>query len=125
MKHPTRTAGGWKLEYVVYPGSPGEIAVAVLQKETYVKVPKRRSRRKVTHRMLGLRWCEGSDKVDTWQEGAQDWFVIPFPFAAAITRSLLQMKATGFSGFDEAGLRKLIEWMTDYDHHAVDDCLCY
>ena len=111
MTHPTTAPGGWKLAYIVYPGSPGEMAVGVLQRES--------------HRMMGVRWCEAGNGADTWQEGMSDWVVLPFTFAAAISRSLLQMKATGFTGFDQSGLQKLIEWMTDYDHHAVDDCICY
>ena len=126
MKHPTKAPGGWKLEYIVYPGGPGEIAVAVLRLDRFVRTGRRKPvRRKVTHRMMGLRWCEGKGRIGTWQKGAQDWFVLPFTFAGAISRSLLQMKATGFPGFDEAGLQKLVEWMTDYGQQAVDDCLCY
>ena len=124
MTHPTTAPGGWKLECVVYPGSPGEIAVGVLQRDLDAPLPDQPNR-KTTHRMLGLRWCEASGAVDSWQDGAHDWFVLPFTFASAITRSLLQMKATGFQGFDPAGFQKLVEWMTDYGQQGVDDCLCY
>ena len=111
MTHPTTAPGGWQLEYIVYPGGPGEMAVGVLQRDS--------------HYMMGVRWCEADARVATWQEGAHDWVVLPFTFAAAISRSLLQIKATGFLGFDESGLQKLIEWLTDYDSHTIDDCICY
>lgn len=124
MKHPIRAPGGWELENIVYPGAPGEISVGIMTRE--VDMPNPRSPdRTVTYRMLGVRWCESDGASQTWQEGAHDWFVLPFTFAAAITRSLLQMKATGFDGFDDAGFAKLVEWMTDYDQQGVDDCLCY
>jgi hypothetical protein len=124
MTHPSKAPGGWKLEYIVYPGGPGEIAVGILTGEVDAPLPDQPTR-KITRRMLGLRWCESDSRFRSWQEGAHEWFVLPFTFAAAITRSLLQMKATGFDGFDDAGFQKLVEWMTDYDHQAVDDSLCY
>jgi len=131
MKHPKKAPGGWKLAYVVYPGSPGEIAVGVLERT--VSLPSGRSkitapskrRKEMKKQMLGVRWCPSTSKVETWQEGAEDWFVLPFTFAVAITRSLLQMKASGFRGFDEEGFQKLIAWMTDWDQQAIDDCICY
>ena len=124
MTHPTTAPGGWELEYLVYPGAPGEIAVGVLRRHLDAPLPDQPNR-KTIHRMLGVRWCESSGGVDSWQTGAQDWFVLPFTFGAAIVRSLLQMKAAGFQGFDEAGFQKLVEWMSDYDQQAIDHCLCY
>lgn len=111
MTHPTTAPGGWKLEYIVFPGAPGEMAVGVLQRESRL--------------MMGVRWCEGDGRIAPWQEGSADWIVLPFTFAAAIARSLLQMKATGFAGFDDSGMQRLIKWMTGYDQQAVDDCICY
>ena len=74
---------------------------------------------------VGLRWCEAAKGVDSWQAGAHDWFVLPFTFASAIARSLLQMKAAGFQGFDPAGFQKLVAWMTDYGQHGSRYYLCY
>ena len=124
MTHPTTAPGGWELEYIVYPGSPGEIAIGVLRRQLDAPLPDQPTR-KTTHLMMGLRWCEGDASVASWQAGAHEWFVLPFTFAAAITRSLLQMRATGFKGFDETGFQRLVEWMTDYGQQGVDDCLCY
>lgn len=109
MKHPTTAPDGWRIIALIYPGAPGEIAVALAERDAM--------------RMMALRWCEGDAKATCWQKGAHDWFVIPFTFAAAISRSLLQMKGAGFSGFDEAGLEKLIAWMAE--DQGIDDCLCY
>ncbi len=126
MSHPKSAPGGWKLEYLIYPGGFGEIAVGMLRHDRLVDDPKRKSgKRKVTHRMMGLRWCPSGKGVETWQVGAQDWFVLPFTFAAAIARSLLQMNATGFDGFDEKGFAKFVAWLTDYGQQGVDDALCY
>jgi hypothetical protein len=122
MTHPSKAPGGWELECIVYPGSPGEIAVGILTRKVDAPRPDQPGR-KITHRMLGLRWCESDSRCLSWQEGAHEWFALPFTFSAAITRSLLQMKATGLDGFDDAGFQKLVEWMTDYE--AVDDSLCY
>jgi hypothetical protein len=123
MKHPTKAPGGWTLEYVVYPGNPGDIAIAVLYKK--IDVGRGKFRRKILKRMLAMRWCQRDGKYGTWQEGAHDWFVVPFTFGAAITRSMVEMKANGFQAFDEAGLKNLIRLMTKTDEGAAIGALCY
>src|SRR4051812_39524270 len=117
MIHPMTAPGGWEVDYLVYPGSAGEIAIAVMRRDVDAPLADRPTR-KVEQTKMALRWCEADWHVASWQPGADQWFVLPFTFAAAITRSLLQMKATGFTGFDDAGFQRLIEWMTDYDQQA-------
>lgn len=110
MEHPRTAPDGWRVTDIVYPGSgPGDIAVAIAEKDGYL--------------MLALRWCEGSSQIRCWQNGAHEWFVLPLTFGAAIGRTLLEMKGAGFQGLDEAGIEKLISWLAP--DSLVQDCLLY
>ena len=108
IEHPQSGPDGWMLKHLVYPGSPGEIAVGILEK--------------AGGKMLGLRWCEGDHTRRTWSGEATGWFLVPFTFASAIGRSLIEMEAAGF-GLDPAGFQSLVAWLVEDD--GVQDCLCY
>jgi len=109
IEHPEHGPDGWALKALVYPGSPGEIAVGILEKDG--------------GKMLALRWCPGNDSVRTWQGGQTDWFLIPFTFASAIGRSLAQLRATGHAGIDAEGFRMMADWLIE--NEGLDDAMCY
>ena len=55
--------------------------------------------------------------------GETDWFVVPFTLAVGISRSLLELQATGKPGFDPDGFRQMVEWLCDLE--AINDAMCY
>jgi hypothetical protein len=109
MSHPTTADNGWSLLHLVFEDAPGGVAIGLLQQEGRL--------------MLAIRWCEGSDKIQPWPGHATDWFLLPFTFAAAIGRSLIQMRAAGMAGFSDAGFNTMLGWLADLE--AIDDGLCY
>ncbi len=95
---------------LIFEDAPGGIAVALLTNGT--------------HRMLGLRWCSGNDRVEPWPGHATGYFLVPVTFGAAIGRTLIQLKTSkGLSGFNEAGFDALVAWLVELQ--AIDDALCY
>ena len=74
IEHAEVGPDGWTLNALVYPGSPGEIAVGMLEMDG--------------GKMLALRWCAGGASDRSWPGGETDWFLVPFTFASAIGRSL-------------------------------------
>ena len=109
IKHPEVGPDGWELKALVYPGSPSEIAVGILEKDG--------------HKMLGLRWCAGDETSAPWSGRETDWFLVPFTFASAIGRSLAQLHATGHAGIDADGFRFMAEWLIEDE--GLDDAMCY
>ena len=109
IDHPEHGPDGWALKALVYPGSPGEIAVGILQKDG--------------QQVLALRWCPGDESCRPWPGSETDWFLIPFTFASAIGRSLAQLHATGHAGIDPDGFQVMAEWLIE--NEGLDDAMCY
>ena len=81
---------------------------------------------------LAMRWLQPQPYTDRNGEetevtnhmgGETDWFIVPFTFAAAIGRTLIQQQAAGLAGFSEPGMAILIEWLTELEE--VSDAMCY
>ena len=109
MEHPTTAPGGWQVAAIVFPGSPGEIAVDLVSDGSRT--------------MMALRWCEGNDRVEPGSGSGTDWFVLPFTFASAIGRSLAQIRAGGTVDFDEEGFSKMVIWLEE--NGGFDNAICY
>ncbi|PLW67932.1 hypothetical protein C0039_14960 [Pseudohalioglobus lutimaris] len=107
--HPKSGPGEWNLQHLVYAGGYGETAVALLSdgKRT----------------AMALRWCEGNENVKPWQGEETGWFLIPYSFAAAIAKSLVQMKAAGGVPFDEDGFTAMLDWLIEDE--GIESALCY
>jgi hypothetical protein len=72
--------------------------------------------------MMALRWNAGNERISAWQEDV-GWFLVPFTFAKAIGKSIVEMRAFDVPGIDEQGFPALLTWLAEVD--AVDSAMCY
>jgi len=117
MEHPTTAEGGWSLGHVIFE-DPAGIAVALLQGNNRL--------------MLALRWTEavesvsrhGQHRLVPWSGSATGWFVLPFTFASAVARTLVELHTSGATpGFNEEGFVAMVAWLVD--NSGIADGLGY
>ena len=102
-----------QIVHVIFDGGAGEISVAL------VSLGREHSHDRL---MMALRWNEGDESIASWQEDV-GWFLLPFTFAKAIGRSLIEMQAFDVPGIKEAGFAAMLSWLAEVD--AVDSAMCY
>jgi hypothetical protein len=98
-----------------------EIAVAIVQTKQGSKI---------LH--LAMKWLEPAPtrykdgKIvpkTNLMGGETDWFVLPFTFAAAIGRVLIELKVTGLPYFNEDAFAEMVEWSAELEE--VNSGMCY
>jgi hypothetical protein len=102
-----------KVVHLVFDGGVGEISVALVAR------PLERSPGNL---MMALRWNAGNERISAWQEDV-GWFLVPFTFAKAIGKSLIEMRTFDVPGFREEGFIAMLSWLSAVE--AVDDAMCY
>lgn len=107
------------IKSVVY--DDGEIAVAIVQTEQDSNI---------VH--LAMKWLnpqpiqrkDGTIEPTTNLMGGEtDWFILPFTFAAAIARVLIELKVTAMPYFNEVGFSEMVNWLVELEE--VHDAMCY
>jgi hypothetical protein len=56
-------------------------------------------------------------------DGETEWFILPYDFAVAVARSLIERRTGGLQGFNDAGFKAMVKWLLDEE--AISDALCY
>jgi hypothetical protein len=72
-----------------------------------------------------VRHSDGSEKpLTNLMGGETDWFIIPFTYAAAIGRTMVQQKAAGMDeDFQDPGFQALVDWLVQAEE--LPDAMCY
>ncbi len=83
-------------------------------------------------RHLGIKWLPPSGYRDKQgvevpttniMGGETGWFILPLTLGAAIGKQLIEQKAAGLPGFDEAGFAAMVEWLLEGED--IFDGMCY
>lgn len=112
------------VEHRVY--DDGVVAAALLTHD------KARSEHESFARHLAIKWLlptsyrdkQGVEVPTTNIMGGEtDWFILPLTLGAAIGKQLIEQKAAGLPGFDEAGFAAMVEWLLEGED--IFDGMCY
>lgn len=108
MSHSKITVNEWELKEIVFDDGPAGIVVGMLERETLLS--------------MALKWSknvkrknhEGKEsEVKSIHGKETDWMIIPFDFAKAIGKELIEKKILGKAGFNEKGFHLMINWLLE------------
>ena len=109
----------WKLKQIVYDDGPCCISIALFEEND-------------GGIEMAMRWLpniktkdkEGKEIECVSRQGSEtDWIIIPFGFAKAIGKELIEKKVLGNPKFNEEGFKLMLAWLLNYE--AIFDGMTY
>ena len=112
MNNPKIAGDGWELKEIVFNSGLAGILVGMFERDTFLS--------------MALRWlpdveAEGPDgkmqEITTIHGKETDWMILPFDFAKAIGKELIEKKVLGVPKFNEKGFRLMLNWLLENEVH--------